>query len=162
MDDGQDLRWMVGRLVQSVRRIWYVGPDGRLTDEGPVEIGFADGAAVVLCCGSDGQSLRVTEGPWADAFAPPLDADNDEFVRTSGKWTAFNVSDVPPYSHLIGEPVREVVPMVSGPVQDTVTRVWGETWISGLDVVTDAATLSVRIDGDETEVSAHRGRQDSS
>ena len=152
---------MVGRVIQSVRRVWYVGPDGRLTtDEGPVEIGFADGSAVVLGSGGDGQSLQATEGPWADAFAPPLDLENDEFVRTSGKWTAFDVSDVPPYSHLIGAPVREVVPMSSGPVQDSVTLEWGDTWVSGLDVVTNAVTLSVRIDGDETEVTAKRAPTD--
>ncbi len=67
-----------------------------------------------------------------------LTPENEAFVRTSGKWTAFDVSAVPPYSTLVSGVVAGVQPMTAA----------GK--IVGVRLVTESATLTVHVDDDET------------
>ncbi len=77
---------------------------------------------------------------WFDPFLPPLNAENEEFVWRSGKWTAYDVSAEPPYHVLVGEVVSRVEPR---------TR---DGKVVGVRLDVEPATLVVDVDCDETLV----------
>ena len=104
---------LVGKSITGVRRIHYV-LRGEVNDSaGPIEIAFVDGSAVVLDAGPDGEALAVAPSLWVDPFAPPLSPENERYVGSSGKWTAFDVSSKSPYTALIGAEVDAVEPHLS-------------------------------------------------
>lgn len=93
--------------IARVRRVNYVGPTGRCNPiEGPVEFTFDSGFTLRLESGADGESLRVFADEWADPFAEPLSPENREFIEISGKWSAFDVSELEGYKLLIGQRVE--------------------------------------------------------
>ncbi|OZD78920.1 hypothetical protein CH260_03850 [Rhodococcus sp. 05-2256-B2] len=71
------------------------------TTSRPVEFTVAGGECFVFDAGPpEGEELVCTPGPWINPFTPPgeagdpeFDAVNDEFVRISGEWRAFDVDD---------------------------------------------------------------------
>ncbi len=101
-----------GRRVVRVQRLFYVLPDGVVQgDRGDVALTDSDQTVLRLGVGADGEALNVDEGPWRDPFGAPQSAANADFVDRRGKWVAFDLSDVPPYSRLLGlivsvEPVQ--------------------------------------------------------
>lgn len=104
------LRLLAGKKIAAVRRVWYVLRTDVRDSVGAIEFAFADGSAVVLDAGPDGEALAVSAGRWVDHFAPPLSPENERYVEASGKWTAFDVSDQAPYSDLVGVIVEYVEP----------------------------------------------------
>lgn len=95
--------------IARVRRINYVEPAGRYNaSEGPVEFAFDGGYSLRLESGADGESLRVCADEWTDQFVEPLSPENREFVETSGRWSAFDVSELEGYKLLIGQRVEDV------------------------------------------------------
>jgi hypothetical protein len=128
------------RTVNRIRRIRYLAGGQVTTENGPIELTLADGHAVWLDAGPDGEALAVEAGAWPDPFAPPLSPENEEFVARSGKWTAFDVSGDPPYERLVGSRVTAVAPV----------RTDGK--VTGSRIVTTAGSLYIEVAGDELTV----------
>ncbi len=99
---------VVGRSVVRVRRIFYVHAGEVNRTVGAIELLFHDGSIIYLDGGSDGQSLVVKSAPWIDPFEGVLTPENEEFVRTHGKWTRFDVSNEEEYEGLIGKAVDSI------------------------------------------------------
>lgn len=95
-----------GRTVSAIFLVRYVHPDGSIPDEDTIlEIHFEDASVVYFKGASDGERLAIYPEPWEDPFAEPLSPENREFVRESGKWTKFDVSDQDSYAGFIGKKV---------------------------------------------------------
>ncbi len=79
---------------------------------GPLEVTLGGGGVFWMDSGPDGEVLKVKRQRWEDPFLRgPMTPENRAFIATSGKWTAFDVSDVAPYSAFVGATVQEVVPV---------------------------------------------------
>lgn len=106
----------VDGTIVAVRRMFYVLGDDIDRTEGPIEFTFHDGATLLLDAGVDGAELRIGAAPWRDPFEPLVDPVNIEYVAASGKYTAFDVTDEPPYAALAGRRVDavSVVPLPDG------------------------------------------------
>ena len=104
------LKSAVAREIRKIARIQYVFPGELVPDgTGPIELEFADEAVLLIEQGSDESSLRVQNERWKDPFEGRLDAVNREWVDTHGKWTRFDVSGDPCYTHLVGAVITDVV-----------------------------------------------------
>lgn len=68
---------------------------------GPLELVFDEGGALLLVA-PDGERLVLTPSEWIDPFAPPLSADNREYVNQHGRWVAFDVSTEPGFRTIVG------------------------------------------------------------
>jgi hypothetical protein len=99
--------------VERISRLRYeVG--GEVTSDpgdGAVEVVFAAGGVLFCDTGADGDSLKLQDFAWTDPFAPPLSPENEEYVRTSGKWVRHDVSAEEPFTHLVGGKLFDVAPM---------------------------------------------------
>lgn len=101
----------VGRTVVGIRRVLFEFNGHLDRDRGPIELSFGGGAVLFMDAASDGESLSLSTEPWADPFAGPLSAENAEFVRRSGKWSAIDVGGEPAIARLLGEQVIHVTPI---------------------------------------------------
>jgi hypothetical protein len=103
----------VGDTVSRVSRLRYQVGDDIVSgaNEGAVEITFGRGTTLYCEPGPDGDSIRIQDTPWVDSFAGPLSPENEEYVRTSGKWIKQDVSDEQPFADLIGTQVVDVAPI---------------------------------------------------
>jgi hypothetical protein len=109
-----------------------------------LELTFDDATALLLDGGSDGESLTADQEAWIDPFQEPLSEENEKFVRESGKWTAFDVSDRLPYRRFVGSQLRSVQP---------ITQQSGK--LVGARLVFDVGMISVRVSADELLVDTH-------
>lgn len=104
-----DLGSFVGASVARIRRVFYVFRGDVESDTGPVELGFDDGRFLLVDGHGDGERVRLGVDEWLDPFAvDDLDAVNRRFVEKHGKWTAFDVTDEPPYGRLAGAEVTSI------------------------------------------------------
>ena len=140
-DVGSFLSGLRGNRVKRVRRVHYVHEGRVAVDEGPVELTFADGAVVLFDGGSDGESLTVKGSRWVDPFPEPLSPENVEFVKESGKWTAFDVTRAQPYEKLIEDRIVNAIPIKGR--KDKIT---------GVVLVFSGNSVRIEIQGDETRV----------
>ena len=103
----------IGDTVSRVSRLRYQVGDDIVSgaNEGAVEITLGHGTTLYCESGPDGETIRIQDTPWVDPFAGPLSPENEEYVRTSGKWTKQDVSDEKPFAELIGRRVVDVAPM---------------------------------------------------
>lgn len=111
-----DLQHLRGKSVSRIRRIYFVSQGTVDTRAGALELRLQDGSFLLLDTHSD-WTLHVKQEEWSDPFPPPLSAENAEFVRTHGKWTAFDRSDMIPACLYIGRRVsasREILSDESG------------------------------------------------
>lgn len=129
------------RIISKVQRILYVLRGTVAAEKGAIEITFRDGYTVFLDAASDGETLAVKPFAWIDRFTEPLSLENRKFVEQSGKWTAFDVSGQPPYSHLIAEPVREVTPIRTP-----------DNKVKGATIRSANGTINVEVEADEVFV----------
>lgn len=107
-----ELAKFVGETVTRVFRLRYqIGDRITSRDDGSVELVFASGAILLCESGSDGDSVRVRDTAWIDPFAGPLSPENDEFVRTSGKWVRHDVSEEQPFDEMINQKIFDIAPM---------------------------------------------------
>lgn len=139
--DPTPLEPLVGRVVVGVRRVLYVLRGRNTSAAGPIELTFADGSAVVLDAGSDGEALAVSTERWIDPFVPPLSAENQRYVEASGKWTAFDVSDQEPWAALVGATVDSVEPILTS-----------RDKLIGASIRVGAAVLRAKVEADELSV----------
>ncbi|MTD56089.1 hypothetical protein [Amycolatopsis pithecellobii] len=68
---------------------------------GPLELTFDDESTMFFDAAGNGEELELRSKRWEDPFKEPLSTENKKFVEGSGKWTAFDVSNKPPFSRLI-------------------------------------------------------------
>src|SRR5882672_6858492 len=107
-----ELGKFVGETVTRVCRLRYqVGDEISSHDAGDVELTFASGAVLHCESGSDGDTVRTSDTAWVDPFAGRLSAENEEYVRTSGKWVKNDVSDEQPFADLINQKIVDIAPM---------------------------------------------------
>lgn len=109
--------------------------------DGAVEIVFAAGGVLFCDIGADGDSITTQDFAWADPFAPPLSPENDDYVRTSGKWVRHDVSAEEPFASLIGRKLFDVAPMAGST---------GKLYGLLLDISGDK--LAIYANGDEVHV----------
>ncbi len=96
-----------GKRLLRARRIFYTVDGEAEQSEGPIELHF-DSDVIVLDVASDGEALKVTRSAWQDPFDLAPTADNAEFIATSGKWTAFDVSDDERYAPALNAAISSV------------------------------------------------------
>src|SRR5436309_302811 len=115
-----DLDGIVGSLITTITRVFFVLGGSVDRSNGPIEFSFEDGSCLLLECGPDGEALRLSRRPWDDPFSDPLTPENAEFVQRSGKWTAFDVSGETPYASFVDarlarcDPVRNIEGLITG------------------------------------------------
>ena len=97
-----------GKTLVGIRRVLYVHKGVVQNGAGPLELTFDDGTSVVLDAGADGESLAVMAGSWIDPFQEPLSEENQLFIESSGKWTAFDMATLDPFSRAIGHAIDQV------------------------------------------------------
>lgn len=128
MSELEKMRPIVGSRLTRVRRTYFVHGEGVDRSEGGVELSFSSGHFVFGDAGPDGDSMAISYEEWVDVFAEPLSPENREFVRTSGKHVAFDVSNDQPFKDLVGGSVMDIFEMsgVSGKSIGYVFNVHGE------------------------------------
>lgn len=107
---GVDVGKFVGGTVSQVRRLRYEvgGEVVSEPNEGSVELVFEDNSVLFCESAPDGETVAVHDTAWVDPFAGPLSPENEEFVRTSGKWARYDMSEETPFADLIGRKVVDV------------------------------------------------------
>lgn len=110
---GINLAKYVGDTVVRVSRLRYEVGDKVASgaDEGSVEITFRSGGTLLCESAADGETVRVADTPWVDPFGGPLSKENEEFVRTSGRWVKYDASDQQPFADLLDRRVVDVAPI---------------------------------------------------
>jgi hypothetical protein len=100
-------------VVVAIRRVFFELHGQLDWSRGPVEFTFDDGSVLLLESGADGESLRITDNEWTDAFAGVLSRENAGFVERSGKWTAVDVSGEAPTASLVGARIGSVAQILT-------------------------------------------------
>lgn len=136
---------MVGRRIVRVRRLHYTYQAETNTLDGPIELGFADGS-VILCDTAADWTLQFFGAAWNDPFREPLSEGDRQYVARYGKWGGHDVSGQAPYSWLVGETVRQVIPQLNELLE-----------LSGLLVRTDNAVLDLQLWAGELRAFVRRG-----
>jgi hypothetical protein len=122
-----ELRTYLGDTLAGVRRVHHAVGAIVQRSAGAVEFRFESGRVLLVDSGPDGESIRMSAGAWADPFEGKMTTENVEFVRRSGKPTAFDVSGEEPFASLIGTKVVDLAPMttLSGKVIGCVVNIDG-------------------------------------
>jgi len=103
-----ELKVFEGRTILRIRRAFFEVGETTNRSNGLLEVTFDGGLCTVFDGASDRQSLRVEPGEWVDPFADSLSPENGDFVATSGKWSAFDVSGDAPFDRIVGALVVRV------------------------------------------------------
>jgi hypothetical protein len=125
--DNLELSDYLGDTVTGIRRIHHVLGDTVNRGVGAVEFRFASGKILFCDAGPDGDSIALTNAAWIDPFERRMTPENLEFIRRSGKRTAFDVSSHELFRGLIGGKVFDIAPMIglSGKKFGLVINVYG-------------------------------------
>jgi len=135
----------IGAVIVGIRRIFYVFQGSVNTSVGALELTFADGRAILLDSGADGESLRISTLRWEDPFAAgPLSSENRDFIAKSRKWSAFDVSEEIGHAIFVGSRIEQVIP--NSTAGGTITGVTFKTLAGDLRAQVEADDLYVRID----------------
>jgi hypothetical protein len=111
MNDVDPAKYIGDTIARVCRLKYQIGQEIVFDDSGAVEITFAGGPTFFCDSGPDGDSVRIHDDAWIDPFAEPLSPANEDYVRTPGKWTKFDVSDEAPFAHLVGRKLIDAAPM---------------------------------------------------
>jgi hypothetical protein len=109
MDFGA-LERVLGKQLIGASRIMYEHDGVVEVSRGDLELVFAGGDVVLFEVAADGERLRMQEAAWRDPFVPPLDAENEEYVRRSGKHVRLEAREVGP-ALPVGESLVRYVPI---------------------------------------------------
>ena len=90
------LERVLGKRLIGASRIMYEHDGVVEVSCGDLELVFSGGDLVLFEVAGDGGRLRMQETAWRDPFAPPLDAENEEYVRQSGKYVRLDAREVGP------------------------------------------------------------------
>ncbi|WP_103352184.1 hypothetical protein [Amycolatopsis sp. CA-128772] len=108
-----DFRAYLGDTLAGVRRIHHAAGETVERSVGAVEFRFESGRVLFMDSGPDGEAIRMSAAAWVDPFGGHLTPENAEFVRQSGKLTAFDVSGEEPFASLIGTKLVDLAPMMA-------------------------------------------------
>ncbi|MFE7717811.1 hypothetical protein ACFU44_02085 [Nocardia rhizosphaerihabitans] len=108
MDSRELLTGVDGRIVESIRRVFYVLGDNVRRSEGAIEFTLSDGGVLFLDSGADGEELRIRRERWRDPFDGRMDAENIAYVKRSGKYSAYTMDHEEPYDQMIGHPIQMI------------------------------------------------------
>jgi hypothetical protein len=111
MNDVDPAKYIGDTIARVCRLKYQIGQEIVSDDSGAVEITFTGGSTFFCDSGPDGDSVRIHDDAWIDPFAEPLSPANEDYVRTSGKWTKCDVSDEAHFAHLVGRKLIDVAPM---------------------------------------------------
>ncbi|MBC7974516.1 MAG: hypothetical protein H7138_05975 [Myxococcales bacterium] len=132
---------LIGARLQRVERTQYIHQGEADPFEGDLQLWF-DGRVVRLRAAGDGTHLEVVLSPWDDPFAGPLDAENESYVATHGRFVLVDVSANDDYTELIGARLLGYEP-----------RYMDDGRISGATLRFETATLHAFVELDELDVS---------
>ncbi len=135
-----------GDRILGIRRIRFIHRGEINEDSGPLELATERHGVVVFGAGPDGESLVLSNKPWADPFDRELSAKDREWVEVHGKWTAFSISGEEPWADLVGHRIDRVLLRVAEHVPSEIV---------GADLETERGT--VRVDVVADELKAHVG-----
>lgn len=76
----------VGSALTGIRRRVFVLGAELSGGDGDLELSFEGGRTFSFGVAGDGESLAIQPNPLLEQFPEPLSPDNQEFLRTSGKW----------------------------------------------------------------------------
>ncbi|MDT8913752.1 hypothetical protein [Amycolatopsis sp. PS_44_ISF1] len=108
-----DFRAYLGDTLAGVRRIHHALSETVERSVGAVEFRFESGRVLFMDSGPDGESIRMSAEAWVDPFEGAMTPENVEFVKESGKLTAFDTSHQEPFVSLIGTKVVDLAPMMA-------------------------------------------------
>lgn len=148
-DQSRVLELVIGHTVARVGQILYEYNGVTNHSDCMLQLTMENGATILLSGGSDGASLRVSDEPWIDYFAEPLSEENREFVRTSGKWTCFDVSGQEHMAKLVGATLHAARPICDGANN-----------IRGVQLEVDTIYLNYVVEGDEGFLIWGQGREE--
>ncbi|MGW0586394.1 hypothetical protein [Streptosporangium sp. NPDC002607] len=132
-----------GKLLAKVRCAFYEFKGIVERDAGFIELSFAEGTCVHFGVGPDAESLSLNPGPWIDPLALPRSRENEEYVNSHGKYTAFDVSTQEPYTEILGRVVSRVQPIINEITSNQ----------TGLLIDFGASCLKIEVIADELYVS---------
>ena len=124
---------LVGRSIARIRRLHYTYQGETNSLDGPIELTFSDGSCV-LCDTAADWTLQFFDAPWNDPFLDPLSVVDREYLERYGKWGGHDVTGLAPYSWLVGERVRLVIPQLNEQFE-----------LVGLLIRTDNAILDLQL-----------------
>lgn len=135
----------VGRTIARVRRLHYeYGGEVNAVD-GPIELTFADGSAV-LCDAAADWTLEFFGKAWVEPFPEPLSESDREHIDRYGRWLAYDMSERSPFSLLVGRKVTQVIPKFNGLLE-----------LTGLVIRTTGAVLDIQLWAGELRVFVRLG-----
>lgn len=137
-----DVRGWIGREVVGVARVFYSFEGEVEPGDGPLEITFAGGSALLFDSDAGGERLRVTPQPWVDPFEGPQTAENLAYLETHGCWRRVDVSADPLYAWLCEEGLQAV---------DVLDNPFGV--LAGIRLTGRSAGFCFFVSGDECHVS---------
>jgi hypothetical protein len=100
---------LVGREISRIRRLHYVFQGEVNASDGPIELSFADGS-VVMCDAAADWTLEFFGAAWVDPLPEPLNDLDRAYVDRYGRWAAYDVTELAPYSSLSGNTIQQAVP----------------------------------------------------
>jgi hypothetical protein len=103
----------VGRTVRSIHRVWTMLGGEMLSDEGEMQLTFADGSILFFKSSINQQTFDVVESGWIDPFAQPLDDATIEWLEEFGRPELVDVSGEMPYQPFIAQKIERVLPVFS-------------------------------------------------
>lgn len=124
---------LVGRKIERIRRLFYTFQGETNQLDGPIELTFEDGSAL-LCDTAADWTLQFFGAAWKDPFEAELTPDERQYVDRYGRWGAHDVTAQPPYSWLQNETVCQVIPQLNELLE-----------LSGLLIRTDNAILDLQL-----------------
>ncbi len=136
------IKSLVGQRIANVHLIAYSFKNELRYENALLQLSLGEGKHILLTPDRDGESLRIERASWADPFAGELEAVNEEFVQTQGKWKILDVSAVEPYKDLIGQKIDAAHPIVNK---------FGK--IAGVELLSGGQQLNFLVEFDEGHIS---------
>jgi Protein of unknown function (DUF3037) len=135
---------LVGREITRIRRLHYVFQGEVNASDGPVELSFGDGS-VVMCDAAADWTLEFFGAAWVDPLVEPLNDLDKAYVDRYGRWAAYDVTALAPYSALVGSAVRQAIPQYNDLLE-----------LTGLIVRTEDSVLDLQQWAGELRAFVHR------
>jgi hypothetical protein len=131
---------LIGQRIESIARVCYWHRGVADLADGSLEIKVA-GEVVLLDGASDGESLRVRNGPWVDPFDEPVSTENLEYIAEHGRWQRVDCSIHEFYDDFLKEAITDV---------RLLENEHGRT--AGVKISVPARSLWFVVEGDECHV----------
>jgi hypothetical protein len=140
----------IGARLRKVRRIWFTHRRHIDRSEGPIELTFDSGTALLFSGAGDGQRLVLGTRPWEDPFGDRanLDPETATWIAEHGKWDVVDVSTEQDVALLIGKCLSSVTEL---------RTVDGQT--CGAELQFNGDIVDVAVIADEVRVLFGRGNE---